>query len=85
MITPFYGSEFEYCLVYLAAAKTEVDEKFAPNFRQFRRQHHGKTVPANATVGPMDAAGEGRDVLVGVVEELAPPAYVTRAYSVSHW
>jgi transcriptional regulator with XRE-family HTH domain len=34
----FYGSEFEYCLVYLAAAKTEVDEKFAPNFRQFRRQ-----------------------------------------------
>jgi transcriptional regulator with XRE-family HTH domain len=34
----FYGSEFEYCLVYLAAAKTEVDEKFAPNFRQFRHQ-----------------------------------------------
>lgn len=34
----FYGSDFEYCLVYLAAAKTEVDEKFAPNFRQFRRK-----------------------------------------------
>jgi transcriptional regulator with XRE-family HTH domain len=33
----FYGSEFEYCLVYLAAAKTEVDEKFAPKFRQFRQ------------------------------------------------
>jgi hypothetical protein len=31
----FYGSEFEYCLVYLAAARTEVDEKFAPNFRHF--------------------------------------------------
>jgi hypothetical protein len=34
---------------------------------------------------PMDAVGEGGDVLVGVVEELAQPAYVTRAYSVSHW
>ncbi len=34
---------------------------------------HGKTVPANATVGTMDAVGEGGDVLVGVVEELAQP------------
>src|SRR5258705_10062267 len=32
----FYGIEFEYCLVYLGAAKIEVDEKFARNFRQFR-------------------------------------------------
>jgi hypothetical protein len=34
---------------------------------------HGKTVSANATVGTMDAIGEGCDVLVGVVEELAQP------------